>query len=105
MKRCRWYAISGDHPDLELTPTAPGTRYLVDTDPARDAKLNPPRTLGEEVRRMLRREPNSPWRGAAGFRAITEAWNGAVYASRYGPSGSMIMLPPRLSTASGASWE
>jgi len=92
MKRCRWYAISGDHPDLELTPTAPGTRYLVDTDPARDAKLNPPRTLGEEVRRMLRREPNSPWRGAAGFRAITEAWNGAVYASRYGPSGSMIIF-------------
>jgi hypothetical protein len=39
---------------------------------------------------MLRRAPDSPWRGGVGFRAIIEAWNGAVYASRYGPSGSMI---------------
>ena len=35
----RWYAISGDHPDLELQPTAPGTRYLADNDPARDPVL------------------------------------------------------------------
>ena len=33
----RWCAISGDHPDLELQATAPGTRYLVDYDPARFA--------------------------------------------------------------------
>src|SRR5687767_7128577 len=88
----RWYAISGDHPDLGLTPTAPGTRYLIDNDPARDPQLNPGRTPRERMRRMLGREPNSPWRGAAGFGALTEAWNGAVFASRHGPSGSMIIF-------------
>ena len=36
MDVCRWYAISGDSPDLGLPATAPGTRYLVDNDPARD---------------------------------------------------------------------
>ena len=92
MTPCCWYAVSGDHPDLELTPTAAGTRYLVDNDPARDPKLNPPRTIGEHGRRMLGREPNAPWHGAVGFSAITEAWNGAVYASRYGRSGSMIVF-------------
>jgi hypothetical protein len=88
----RWYAISGDRPDLELQPTARGTRYLIDTDPARDPRLNPPRTLGERLRRSLGREPESPWRGAVGFSALTEAWNSAVYASRRGPSGSMILF-------------
>jgi hypothetical protein len=88
----RWYAIAGDHPELGLPPTAPGTRYLIDTDPARDPELNPPRTIKERLRRMLGREPKSPWRGVAGFSAITEGWNGAAYASRYGSSGSMIVF-------------
>jgi hypothetical protein len=88
----RWYAISGDHPELGLAPTTPGTRYLIDTDPARDPELNPPRTIKERLRRMLGREPKSPWHGVAGFSAITEGWNGAAYASRYGSSGSMIVF-------------
>src|SRR5690348_13330358 len=92
MTPSRWYAISGDQPDLELTPAADGARYLVENDPARNANLNPARTLRERVRRMLGREPDSPWRGRMGFSAITEAWNGAVYASRHGPSGSMILF-------------
>src|SRR6266516_486776 len=70
MSMHRWYAIAGDAPDLELPATAPGTRYLIDTDPARD--------------------PKSPWHGVIGFSAITEGWNSAAYASRYGQSGSMI---------------
>ena len=41
---------------------------------------------------MLGREPKSPWHGVAGFSAITEGWNGAAYASRYGGSGSMIVF-------------
>ena len=28
----RWVRISGDHPDLDLPPTPPGTRYLEDND-------------------------------------------------------------------------
>ena len=88
----RWYAIAGDHPELGLPPTAPGTRYLIDTDPARDPELNPPRTIKERLRRLLGREPESPWHGVAGFSAITEGWNGAAYASRYGGSGSMIVF-------------
>jgi len=92
MSMHRWYAISGDAPDLELPATVRGTRYLIDTDPARDPKLNPARTAKERVRRMLGREPKSPWHGVAGFSAITEGWNGAAYASRYGSSGSMIVF-------------
>jgi hypothetical protein len=88
----RWYAISGDHPDLQLPATAPGTRYLIDTDPARDPALNPARTIRERLRRMLGRKPKSPWHGVVGFSAITEGWNGAAYASRYGASGSMIIF-------------
>ena len=88
----RWYAISGDHPELGLPPTTPGTRYLIDTDPGRDPELNPPRTIKERLRRLLGREPKSPWHGVAGFSAITEGWNGAAYASRYGSSGSMIVF-------------
>ena len=53
----RWYAISGDSPGLELQATAPGTRYLIDTDPARDSELNPARTIKERLRRMAGREP------------------------------------------------
>ncbi len=88
----RWYAISRDRPDLGLPRTPPGTRYLIDNNPARDPRLNPARTLEERLRRMLGRAPNSPWHGVAGFSAITEAWNGAVYASRSGVSGSMIVF-------------
>ena len=91
MRLHRWYAISGEAPDLDLPATAPGTRYLIDTDPARNPILNPARTIRERVRRMLGREPKSPWHGVAGFSAITEGWNGAAYASRYGQSGSMIV--------------
>jgi hypothetical protein len=87
-----WYAISGDRPDLGLNPTPPGTRYLKDNDPACDPRLNPARTLKERLRRMLGRDPKSPWHGVAGFSAITEAWNSAVYASRFGVSGSMIVF-------------
>jgi hypothetical protein len=92
MNRNCWYAISGDRPDLGLRRTQPGTRYLVDGDPARDPRLNPPRTLKEKLRRSMGRNPKSPWHGIAGFSAITEGWNGAVYASRFGASGSMILF-------------
>ncbi len=87
-----WYAISGDRPGLGLQPTPLGTRYLADGDPARDPSLNPARTLKERLRRMVGCNPRSPWHGVAGFSAITEAWNGAVYASRFGASGSMIVF-------------
>src|SRR5436309_2905822 len=90
MSMHRWYAIAGDAPELELPATAPGTRYLIDTDPARDPNLNPARTIKERLRKMLGREPKSPWHGVIGFSAITEGWNSAAYASRYGQSGSMI---------------
>jgi hypothetical protein len=92
MSLSRWYAISGDCPDLGLQPTPPGTRYLADNDPARDSRLNPARTLKERMRRMAGRDPRSPWHGAVGFSAITEAWNGAAYAARFGASGSMIVF-------------
>ena len=88
----RWYALSGDRPDLGLPATAPGTRYLLDNDPARDPRLNPARSLKERLRRTLGRDPKSPWHGTGGISAITECWNGAVYASRYGTSGSMIIF-------------
>src|SRR5215471_8240056 len=87
-----WYQISGDHPDLKLPPTSPGTRYLADNDPAGDAKLNAAKTPKEFLRRSLGRRPHSPWQGQCGFWAITEAWNGAVFASRFGASGSMIVF-------------
>ena len=87
--RC-WHAISGDVPELGLEPTPAGTRYLRDCDPGRDPTLNPPYSLTERLRRVLGREPMSRWHGSIGFPAITEAWNSAAYASRYGASGSMI---------------
>ncbi len=92
MRPDRWYAISGDRPDLGLPATRAGTRYLQDNDPARDPHLNPARTAKERLRRFLGREPKSPWSGIAGFRAITEAWNGAVHASRFGISGAMVVF-------------
>ena len=92
MRPGHWYRISGHSPDLGLTPTAPGTRYLVDNDPARKRHLNPPRSTRERLRRLLGREWLAPWSGRIGFRAITEAWNSAVFASRCGPCGSMIVF-------------
>lgn len=92
MTRGRWYRISGDQPDLDLPATPPGTRYLADNDPAQDASLNPARGPQEFLRRVLGRRPHSPWHGRVGFAAITEAWNGAVFASRFGDSGSMILF-------------
>jgi hypothetical protein len=88
----QWYAISGDEADPELGSTAHGAPYLYDNDPARDTKLNPARTSREIMRRALGREPRAPWGGRLGFAAITEAWNGAAFASRYGPSGAMIVF-------------
>jgi hypothetical protein len=92
MRAGRWYRISGDHPDLGLPPTAPGTRYLCDGDPARNPRLNPARTPLERVRRLLGRDWRAPWSGRGGFASITEAWNGAVYASGYGDSGAMVVF-------------
>lgn len=88
----RWYRLSGDAPDLGLPPTPAGTRYLADGDPARDPALNPARTIKEQARRALGREWTAPWRGRMGFPAITEAWNGAVHASRLGAAGSMVIF-------------
>jgi hypothetical protein len=92
MRPGRWYRISGDHPDLALPATRRGTRYLGDGDPARDPELNPARTPVERVRRLLGRQWRAPWSGTCGFSSITEAWNGAVYASRCGRSGSMVVF-------------
>jgi hypothetical protein len=87
-----WYQISGDHPDLDLPATPRGTRYLADNDPAQDARLNPARRGKEILRRWLGRRPSAPWQGRCGFPAITEAWNGAVFASQFGASGSMVVF-------------
>jgi hypothetical protein len=91
-KRGCWYQISGDHPDLDLPPTPAGTRYLANNDPACDFKINPAKGAKERVRRWLGRRPHAPWQGRCGFPAITEGWNGAVFASRLGASGSMIVF-------------
>src|SRR5262245_15120093 len=92
MKGGVWYRISGSSPDLGLPPTRSGTRYLRDSDPARDPLLNPARTYSEHIRRLLGREWRAPWSGRGGFASITEAWNGAVYASRCGRSGAMVIF-------------
>ena len=87
----RWYRISGDRPDLDLEATPAGTRYLADNDPAKNTGLNPA-TGSRILRRFLGRRPHARWEGRVGFPAITEAWNGAVFASRFGASGSMIVF-------------
>jgi hypothetical protein len=69
-----------------------GTRYLQDGDPAMDGLLNPPRGLEMILRRLARRYIKAPWSGRCDFRSITEAWNGAVFADRYGKSGAMIVF-------------
>ena len=92
MEPGHWYRISGDTPDLHLAPTPIGTRYLEDTDPAHDPALNPPKSLKERARRLAGRDWIAPWSGRVGFSSITEAWNGAVYASRFGDSGALIVF-------------
>jgi hypothetical protein len=87
-----WYQISGDRPDLGLSPTPAGTRYLIDTDPASDPRINPARGVKERLRRWLGRPPHSPWEGRGGFPTITEGWNGAVFASGMGACGAMIVF-------------
>lgn len=92
MKVGYWYRISGDRPDLGLPATPAGTRYLLDGDPARDRTLNPARRPKAILRRLSGRYVRAPWSGRLGFCAITEAWNGAVLASRFGDSGSLIIF-------------
>jgi hypothetical protein len=92
MRPGHWYPISGDAPGLGLPPTAVGTRYAEDNDPARDPRLNPPRTIVERARRIAGRRWKAPWGGRVGFPAITECWNGAVFASRCGASGAMLLF-------------
>ena len=92
MKPGCWYQISGNRPDLELSPTPAGTRFLIDTDPAGDRSINPAKGAKERLRRWLGQRPHSPWEGRCGFPSITEGWNGAVFASRFGVSGSMIVF-------------
>lgn len=87
----QWCRISGNTPDLGLRSTPVGTRYLEDNDPSRDPVLNPATSLNERVRRLIGRDWIAPWRGKLGFPAITEAWNGAVYASGLGGSGAMVV--------------
>lgn len=87
-----WVKLSGDAPDLDLTPTPPGTRYLADQDPARDPRLNPARSWRERLRRAAGRPPLAPWSGRCGFSAVTEAWNGAAYAPGLGASGAMVVF-------------
>lgn len=85
-----WCRISGDTPDLDLPPTAVGTRYLEDNNPACDPALNAPASAKERIRRLIGCDSRAPWIGACGFSAITEAWNGAAYASGLGRAGSMV---------------
>jgi len=92
MEPGHWYRISGDTPDLGLPPTPVGTRYLEDNDPAHDPVLNPPASPKEHIRRLVGRDWSAPWRGRLGFSSVTEAWNGAAYASRFGRSGAMIVF-------------
>ena len=92
MKIGRWYRISGNRPDLRLPATRSGTRYLRDGDPAGDPALNPARRPYAVLRRLTGQYVNAPWSGRVGFPAITEAWNGAVLATQYGHSGSLIVF-------------
>jgi hypothetical protein len=92
MEPGHWCRISGNAPDLNLAPTPIGTRYLEDNDPARDPGLNPPMSAKERARRLVGHDCIAPWHGRVGFSSITDAWNGAVYASRFGQSGAMIVF-------------
>lgn len=88
----QWCRISGNSPDLGLPATPRGTRFLEDNDPANDLALNPARSLTERMRRMIGKRPSSAWHGRSGFTAITEAWNSAILASRFGVAGSMVVF-------------
>jgi len=88
----RWHRLSGDRPDLGLPATSVGTRYLRDGDPAFDPALNPARRPYAALRRLTGRYVHAPWSGRVGFSAITEAWNGAVLATRFGDAGSLIVF-------------
>ncbi|WP_426416436.1 hypothetical protein [Aestuariirhabdus sp. LZHN29] len=90
MEPGHWYRLSGNRPDLQLPPTPPGTRYLTDGDPACDPALNPATSLPARLRRLTGRYAKAPWSGRGDFRSITECWNGAVLATRFGPNGAMI---------------
>jgi Galactose oxidase, central domain len=92
MKVGRWYRLSGDRPDLGLPATRIGTRHLRDGDPARDSTLNPVWRPYAALRRLIGKNVRAPWSGRAGFPAITEAWNGAVLATRFGACGSLIVF-------------
>ena len=87
-----WYRLSGNRPDLGLSATRRGTRYLRDGDPACDPTLNPGRRPYAALRRLTGRYVRAPWSGRIGFPAMTEAWNGAVLATRVGDSGSLIVF-------------
>lgn len=87
-----WYRISGNAPGLGLPPRPIGTRNLEDSDPARDPTLNPPPNAKERLRRLAGRDWIAPWCGRVGFSSIAKAWNGAVYASRCGKSGTMTVF-------------
>ena len=92
MKIGRWYRLSGDRPDLALPATRVGTRYLRDGDPACDPALNPARRPYAVLRRLTGQYVPAPWSGRVGFSAMTEAWNGAVLATRFADSGSLIVF-------------
>ncbi len=92
MKIGRWYRLSGDRPDLGLPATRVGTRYMRDGDPACDSALNPAWRTYAALRRLTGKDVRAPWSGRVGFPAITEAWNGAVLATRFGDSGSLIVF-------------
>jgi hypothetical protein len=88
----QWYRLSGDRPDLGLPATRLGTRYLHDGDPACDRTLNPGQQPYAALRRLTGRYVRAPWSGRMGFPAVTEAWNGAVLATRLGDSGSLVVF-------------
>ncbi|MGB5104049.1 MAG: kelch repeat-containing protein [Steroidobacteraceae bacterium] len=57
-----------------------------------DPALNPALRPRAILRRLAGRYVLAPWSGRVGFSAITEAWNGAVFATRFGDSGSLIVF-------------
>lgn len=92
MRIGHWYRLSGDRPDLRLPATRAGTRYLCDGDPASEPTLNPARRPYAALRLLTGHYVHAPWSGRIGFPAITEAWDGAVLAMRFGESGSLIVF-------------
>lgn len=48
--------------------------------------------MGDRRSLWLGPRPFALWRGRCEFFAITEAWNGEVFASRLGASGSMVVF-------------